>query len=246
MAPDGVDNVFGRDDMKVSDFVFDQNVANVFDDMVSRSVPFYNELQKMFVSLAKTFVQPETSVYDLGCSTGVTLSNIAEGVDDPSVTYVGVDNSDAMLEKARCRLAEKGLAERSELRNGDLNKPINIANASLVLMNWTLQFVRPLNRGQLMEEIFNGLTHGGALIMAEKVLAKDSLINRLYIDYYYRYKNRQGYSDTEISKKREALENVLVPYRVDENVELLRDSGFQIVDVFFRWFNWAGFVAIKI
>ncbi len=245
MVPDGMDNIFGREGMQVSDFVFDQNVANVFDDMVSRSVPFYNELQKMFVTLASTFVQPDTSVYDLGCATGVTLSNIAEGIDDPTVTYVGVDNSDAMLDKARRRLAEKGLADRSDLRNGDLNKPINITNASLVLMNWTLQFVRPLNRSQLMEEIFNGLTHGGAMIIAEKVLAKDSLINRLYIDYYYKYKNQMGYSDTEIAKKREALENVLVPYRVDENVELLRSSGFQIVDVFFRWFNWAGFVAIK-
>jgi tRNA (cmo5U34)-methyltransferase len=112
-------------------------------------------------------------------------------------------------------------------------------------MNWTLQFVRPIHREGLLRRIHASLQPGGALLMAEKVLVEDSLLNRLYIELYYRYKARQGYTAEEIQRKRESLENVLVPYRVEENVELLKRCGFATVDTCFRWFNWAAFVAVR-
>jgi len=239
------DNIFDYQDMNATDFTFNEEVASVFDDMVSRSVPFYTELQDMFVALSRSFAQPNTRIYDLGCSTSTTLCKIAREINDPSQSYVGIDNSEDMLSKSREKLTSEGIMSQCELKLADLNEPVQIENASIVYINWTLQFVRPLNRDRLMSEIFNGLVHGGILIIAEKVLAADSLVNRLYIDYYYKYKKQQGYSETEITKKREALENVLIPYRVEENLELLKRSGFQTVDVFFRWFNWAGFLAIK-
>jgi tRNA (cmo5U34)-methyltransferase len=112
-------------------------------------------------------------------------------------------------------------------------------------MNWTLQFVRPLQREGLLRRIYTSLRPGGALLMAEKVLVEDSMLNRMYIELYYRYKSKQGYSVEEIQRKRESLENVLIPYRVEENVELLQRCGFDTVDTCFRWFNWAAFVALK-
>jgi tRNA (cmo5U34)-methyltransferase len=112
-------------------------------------------------------------------------------------------------------------------------------------MNWTLQFVRPINRLKLMRSIYKGLNKEGIFIMVEKVVVKNSMLNRSYIDLYYNFKKRQGYSELEISKKREALENVLVPYRVEENYELLSSAGFATIDTFFKWYNFCGFVALK-
>jgi tRNA (cmo5U34)-methyltransferase len=128
----------------------------------------------------------------------------------------------------------------------DLNKmDFDLSNASVVTMNWTLQFVRPLYREKLIRKINKGLVKNGALILCEKVLVEDSMLNRLYIELYYNFKRRQGYSEMEIAQKREALENILIPYRADENTELLKKSGFRTVDSLFRWYNWASFIAIK-
>jgi tRNA (cmo5U34)-methyltransferase len=113
-------------------------------------------------------------------------------------------------------------------------------------MNWTLQFVRPIHRETVLHRVHDCLKPGGALLLSEKVLVEDSLLNRLYIELYYRFKGRQGYTTEEIQRKRESLENVLVPYRVEENLELLHRCGFPSVDMFFRWYNWAGIVAHKV
>lgn len=238
------DNLFAREN-KIRKFEFNHQVAAVFDDMVSRSVPFYTELQESFIKLGCSFVQPDSKVYDLGCSTCTTLALMASAVDDQTVKFVGLDNSAPMLKKAGEKLNEVGLGDRCELRVEDLGGDFEIKDASVVFMNWTLQFIRPLHRDRLMRKIFAGMKEGGALIIAEKVVVPDSMINGLYIDIYHDYKRQQSYSDEEIASKREALENVLIPYRVDENIELMKRAGFQTVDVFFKWYNWAGFLAVK-
>jgi tRNA (cmo5U34)-methyltransferase len=150
-----------------------------------------------------------------------------------------------MLEEARQKLSRHVDANRVTLITADLDGDLKLPSVNVVLMNWTLQFVRPIHRESVLRAIHAGLRPGGALLLAEKVLVEDSLLNRLYIELYYRFKARQGYSQEEIQRKREALENVLVPYRVDENVELLKRCGFDAVDTCFRWFNWAAFVALK-
>jgi tRNA (cmo5U34)-methyltransferase len=238
------DKVFASELERISDFSFDEKVATVFDDMVSRSVPLYGEIQRMLAELAASFAAEGSNVYDLGCSTATTLSLLNELLT-VEARLIGVDNSAEMLEQARSKLAERGLAGTIDLRLGDLDGGVEIENASVVLLVLTLMFVRPLNREKLMRRIHAGMRENGCLLMVEKVLGDGSLFNRLFIERYYAYKRRMGYSELEIAQKREALENVLVPYRLQENRELLLGAGFREVEVFFKWYNFAGFVAVK-
>jgi tRNA (cmo5U34)-methyltransferase len=131
------------------------------------------------------------------------------------------------------------------LDHADLNRGCVVENASVVVLNLTLQFIRPLYRDSLMRQIAAGLNDNGVLILVEKVLAADSTVNRQFIKFYYDMKRRNGYDEMEIAQKREALENVLIPYRVEENVELLKRCGLRDVETFFRWYNFCGFVAVK-
>jgi tRNA (cmo5U34)-methyltransferase len=241
------DVLFQEEKNAARDFTFDKKVAVVFDDMVSRSVPFYGELQRMLADLSLQFVpEQDGAVCDLGCSTGTTIDLILSNPSCPPTTHgYGVDNAQAMLDQAREKLEPHIRAKRVTLMQADLDSDLKLPPVNVVLMNWTLQFVRPIHREGLLRRIHASIRPGGALLMAEKVLVEDSLLNRLYIELYYRYKARQGYTAEEIQRKRESLENVLVPYRVEENEELLKRCGFSTVDTCFRWFNWAAFVAIK-
>jgi len=238
------DEVFKNNLTHVDDFKFNDNVASVFNNMVSRSVPFYHEIQRMITEIAVDFATKDKSVFDLGCSTGTTLINL-DRVIDPSIKFVGTDNSEEMLEKCRKNFEEAGIRREYDFLKGDLNQGIMIDNASVVIMCLTLQFVRPMHREKLVESISRQLDDYGCLILVEKVLGEDSMFNRLFIKYYYEMKKRNHYSDMEISQKREALENILIPYKLLENRELLLKSGFKYVDTFFKWYNFSGMVAVK-
>jgi tRNA (cmo5U34)-methyltransferase len=238
------DKVFDQPEQQVADFKFNSKVADVFDDMVSRSVPYYEEMQRMSCELAADFARPNTNLYDLGCSTATTLLALDDLVD-PSVHFVGIDNSADMLAKAQQKVQLSGSQRAMEFITADLHQNLFLENASVITMLLTLQFVRPLYRERIMKNIFNGLNEQGCLIMIEKLTSEDTLFNRLFINHYYDYKRRMGYSETEITQKREALENVLIPYRVEENVELLKSSGFKQVELFFRWYNFCGIIAVK-
>lgn len=238
------DEIFKDKLESITDFQFGEKVATVFDDMLDRSVPFYAEIQRMVAELAADFSVEGTNIYDLGCSTGTTLLNLHEAIPK-SVTYIGVDNSEEMLERCRAKLQEKGFSQTYRLVCADLNQGVAMENASVVLLLLSLQFIRPLYRETLIKSIFQGLNENGCLILVEKVLGEDSLFNRLFIKYYYEMKLRNGYSQMEISQKREALENVLIPYKLLENRELILKSGFRYCDVFFKWYNFCGMVAVK-
>jgi len=230
---------------RISDFEFDARVASVFDDMVARSVPYYDEVQRLQVDLAVEFLpERESLVYDLGCSTGTTLHLLSSHARCPAAArFVGLDNSPAMLDKAREKLRAAG--DRVTLLEADLNAGVELQPCRIVFLNWTLQFVRPLYREALIRRIFEALEPGGALFLSEKVLLSNSFLNRLYIEHYLHYKRSRGYSDTEIQRKREALENVLVPYRLEENRLMLERAGFGTIDPFFRWLNFACILAVK-
>ncbi|MEY2853056.1 MAG: hypothetical protein RL030_188 [Pseudomonadota bacterium] len=240
----GNDEIYRDPRAAVMDFVFDKNVVAVFDDMVSRSVPFYREIQRMVAELAAGAAQVGGSIYDLGCSSGTTLAALHPLVP-PAVGFVGVDNSPDMLERTRARFQELGEGRDLQLSCTDLNQPVEIVNASVVALVLTLQFVRPLNRERLIAAIHHGLNEGGNLILVEKVVCEDTRFNRCFIDYYYEMKRRHGYSELEISQKREALENVLVPYTLQENLQMLERAGFRRTEVFFKWYNFCGIVAAK-
>ena len=240
----GKDEVFRDEIEKASDFKFGENVAKVFDDMLNRSVPFYGEMQRMMAELAANHAVEGSFVYDLGCSTGTTMIGMDTMVPS-EIKFIGVDDSQEMLDKCKSKLMELGFSRPYELRCADLGQGVKIENASVVVLCLTLQFVRPIYRERLIKNILDGLNPGGVLILVEKILAEESSFNRDFIDYYYNYKRRNQYSELEISQKREALENVLVPYKLSENISLLRDQGFAHCEVFFKWYNFAGLIATK-
>jgi len=238
------DKVFKEEINTVADFKFGSTVANVFDDMVSRSVPYYGEMQRMISELAADYAKPGTDVYDLGCATGTTLIGMNTAVPK-DIRFIGIDDSPEMLDKCQVKLIEADFSRPFELRVADLNSTVEITNASVVVLCLTLQFVRPIYREKLLKNVFDGLESGGVLILVEKVLAEDSVFNREFIKHYYNYKRRNHYSDMEISQKREALENILIPYKLSENIAMLRDIGFDNCEVFFKWYNFSGLIARK-
>lgn len=238
------DEIFKKNMTTIADFTFGEKVASVFDDMLDRSVPFYREIQRMIAEMAADFAVEGTNIYDLGCSTGTTLLNLGQNISG-KVKFIGIDYSEDMLARCKQKFVEHHFSREHELICADLNQGINIGNASVVIMVLTLQFIRPLNREKVIGSILKGLNENGCLILVEKVLGEDSVFNRLFIKYYYDFKKRNGYSELEIAQKREALENVLIPYKLLENRELLLKEGFRYCDVFFKWYNFCGMVAVK-
>ena len=238
------DEVFREEIEQVSDFRFGANVASVFDDMVNRSVPYYGEIQRMMAELAADHAREGTFVYDLGCSTGTTMIGMDTMVEK-SIKFIGVDDSQEMLNKCKAKFDEIKFNRPYELRCADLGEGVKIENASVVVLCLTLQFVRPIYRERLLQDIVKGLNPSGVLILVEKILAEESDFDRDFINYYYNYKRRNQYSELEIAQKREALENVLVPYKLSENITLLRDQGFASCEVFFKWYNFAALIAVK-
>ncbi len=225
-------------------FEFNEPVARVFDDMLERSVPFYKECQQMVVDLALHFAQKGSAVYDLGCSTGTMLKHLVRAIPEKQkIRFVGLDNSEAMLNKARGKL--KGHLKRCALVKANMESDFGLSDASVVIMNYTLQFLSPRRRAAMLKKIYQGLRPGGGLILIEKVQGESDDLNDLFVVQYHAYKRNQGYSKLEIAKKREALEKVLIPLKPGKNRDLLEKSGFRQVDIFFKWFNFAGFVAVK-
>ena len=238
------DKLFRKKHERLRDFTFGKQTAAVFDDMLDRSVPFYHEIQRMIGEIAADFSSEGTNLYDLGCSTGNTFLWLDQVVPQ-QVRFIGVDSSSDMLQRAREKFRQHGLRHPYTLLCADLNRGIRVTNASVVIMNLTLQFIRPLRRQQIIKRLADGIYEQGCLILIEKVLSPHSLLNRLFIRYYYAFKERQGYSRMEIAQKREALENVLIPYRFEENQELLLSNGFKECDLFFKWYNFCGILALK-
>lgn len=241
------DKIFAQEIQAIADFDFGEKTAEVFDDMLDRSIPQYRELQRMIGELAAEFAADGSAIYDLGCSTGMTLQTVADAIrpSGKNVSLFGVDYSQPMLERAKERFGRIAEHGKSIFIEADLNNEFAFSNASVVILNLTLQFVRPLNRDRLIRSIADGLRDNGCLILVEKVVCQDASLNRLFIKLYYDMKRRNGYSETEIAQKREALENVLIPYRIEENIELLKRNGFAEADTFFKWHNFAGMIALK-
>ena len=238
------DRIFTLKRWKAADFDFGKKTAKVFDDMLDRSIPLYRELQRMIGEIANEFAQDKTNVIDLGCSTGITLTTLAQSINK-NVKLIGVDYSQAMLDKCEENFKKSKIRKKYDLICKDLNNGFLVKNDSVVVLNLTLQFIRPLQRDILMQHIYDGLKENGCLILVEKVLGNDSVFNRTFIKFYYDMKKRNGYSQMEIAQKREALENVLVPYRMSEDEQMLHRNGFRYTDIFYKWYNFYGVLAVK-
>ncbi|MCP2037579.1 carboxy-S-adenosyl-L-methionine synthase CmoA [Chryseobacterium sp. HSC-36S06] len=239
------DEVFREKLDQLNDFEFNDKVAGVFDDMVNRSVPYYDEMQRMTSELVKDFAKKDSLIYDLGCSTGTTMILMDKTVN-PEIKFVGIDDSEEMLGKCREKLSRFNLHREIDLKIADLTENVPVENASVVTMVLVLQFIRPIHRLEIVRKIYEGMNKGGAFILIEKILTEEKSFNRSFIDYYYEFKRRNNYSELEISQKREALENVLIPYKLSENLNMLKEAGFEETEVFFKWYNFAGIIAKKI
>jgi tRNA (cmo5U34)-methyltransferase len=238
------DTLFIDPALTPEDFQFSPKVAEVFDDMLERSVPFYKETIAMAASLLDTFVAPHEVVYDLGCSTGTTMIELARRLAHRDLHFIGVDNSAAMVEKATLKAEIYSKTKQLRFVQADiLDFPLH--EPAAIILHYTLQFIRPLQRPDFVRHLHAALKPGGLLLVGEKTISHNPLFNRAFIGYYLDFKRRQGYSEIEIAKKREALENVLVPFSSSETVALLKKAGFDHVEQFFQWFNFSGFVARK-
>ncbi len=222
-------------------FEFDEEVAAVFDDMLERSVPFYKESQKITQFFALKNLNENGVLYDLGCSTASLLLNIHRSLE-VNAELIGLDNSEAMLAQAKRKCEAYGA--KIDVLNADILE-YDYKDADVFISNYTLQFIRPLVREELIKKIASSLTKEGVFIFSEKVISHHSKLNKDLIECYYGFKKEQGYSEYEIMQKREALENVLVPYSEDENIKMALNCGFSHCEVVFRWANFCTFMAIK-
>ena len=222
-------------------FEFDEDVASVFDDMLSRSVPHYEEMLKLTTSFSLKYTKENSTVYDLGCSTATTLINIAKN-SATSLNLIGIDTSNAMLNRAKHKANAYGI-DIKFIEDDIFN--VDFKSSNVIIANYTLQFIRPLQREKLIQKIYDSLEEGSIFIFSEKVITDNKILNKQFIDEYYNFKKTQGYSEFEISQKREALENVLIPYSYEENKKMILDAGFTNFDCIFKWINFATFVAIK-
>ncbi len=222
-------------------FEFDEKVAAVFDDMIDRSVPFYKENLDLIVKLLQRRLEPGMRVVDLGCSTGALLIEAAGKVGE-GVEYIGIDNAPAMIEMAR----RKAEAMESDVRFlcADILEA-DFGPCDVVVANYTLQFIRPPIRLDAVKKIAAALKPGGLFLCSEKILMNDKWLDRAIIEIYYDYKKSKGYSETEIARKREALENVLIPYTIEENRTMFMKAGFSGVDTLFQWGNFATFAVVS-
>jgi tRNA (cmo5U34)-methyltransferase len=238
------DRVFARKRSRIKPFAFNREVAEVFDDMLERSVPLYRESIHRQAWLACRFYQTGTRMYDLGCSHGNLGLLICEQLHHHTFTMVGVDTSWPMLEKYQHRLQTATCCGSIDLVCGSM-EDIRIENASVVVVNLTLQFLEKARRDDLVQRIFSGLVPGGILLLMEKTVHPEPSVNSLQLDMYRQFKRENGYSDLEISQKRDALEKVLVPDTLDIHFQRLHKAGFRFVDVWLKWFNFSAIIAVK-
>jgi len=222
-------------------FEFDQAVASVFDDMLSRSVPFYDDVRRLMIDVILAEARAGMRVVDMGSSTAKFLLELSHRAS-VEMDMVGIDNSEAMVERAQQKAQAFGANLRLEL--GDI-LTYDYTGVDVAVANYTLQFIRPMQRTQLVEKIGQELREGGRFVFSEKVIFDDTRFDKQMIDIYYDFKRSQGYSDYEISQKREALENVLIPFTINENIRMAKAAGFREVNTIFQWANFVTFVAKK-
>jgi tRNA (cmo5U34)-methyltransferase len=238
------DTIYSNPLAEVKDFTFDRSVVEVFPDMIQRSVPGYSTIVSSIGKLAAHFQQDNTNIYDLGCSLGAATIAMRKFVTGKDINIIGVDNSEAMVERCQLHVNAFKSNVNAEIICADIND-IKIENASVVVMNFTLQFIAPEMRLELMKKIYDGLRPGGIFILSEKFTLDqpgiNSAINELHLDF----KRANGYSELEISQKRSAIEHVMKIDRQEAHTQRLQQAGFKEVSIWYQCFNFGSFLAIK-
>ncbi|WP_075182021.1 carboxy-S-adenosyl-L-methionine synthase CmoA [Pantoea sp. 1.19] len=238
------DTLFSAPIEKLGDWTFDERVAEVFPDMIQRSVPGYSNIIAMIGMLAGRFVTPHSQVFDLGCSLGAATLSIRRHLQAEGCRIIAVDNSPAMVERCRRHIDAFRGDTPVTVREADI-RDVNIDNASLVVLNFTLQFLAPDDRQQLLDRIYAGLLPGGALVLSEKFSFEDRQVGELLFDMHHDFKRANGYSELEISQKRSMLENVMLTDTVATHKQRLQQAGFRHAELWFQCFNFGSLVAVK-
>lgn len=240
----GKDTLYANAQGAVPGFVFDEKVVDVFPDMINRSVPGYNAIIMMIGHLAARYAQANSRCYDLGCSLGGATFAMARSIPDESTEIVAVDSSKAMINKLHSLLTKEQALAKVRLIEDDILK-IDINRASVVILNFTLQFIPLEKRHALLEKIANGMLPGGVLVLSEKISFEDNNHNELVKDMHHFFKSTNGYSQMEIAQKRSALENVLIPETLAQHKTRLQECGFKNANLWFQCFNFASILAFK-
>ncbi len=238
------DTIFSAPIEKLGDFTFDESVAEVFPDMIQRSVPGYSNIITAIGMLAQRFVMPNSNVYDLGCSRGAGILSIRRNVQTNDIKIIGVDNSQPMVERCQAHLNAYHSDVPVDILCDDI-RHIKIEKASMVVLNFTLQFLPRNDRLQLLQKIYQGLNPNGILVLSEKFTFDNEVINELLIDLHHTFKRANGYSELEVSQKRTALENVMLTDSIDTHKKRLQKAGFRQVELWFQCFNFGSMIAIK-
>ena len=237
------DSVFNNSLNKIVDFTFDDKVANVFEDMLHRSIPGYSTIIANIGTLTKRYAQAGSNLYDLGSSLGAAAIAINNNLSVPNCKIFAIDNSISMINRCRSFLINTS-EKNTHLICADINDII-IKNASIVILNFTLQFI-PVNfRDKLIKNIYKGLLPGGILILSEKITFENTERDKRQIDRYYDFKRHNNYSELEISRKRDALENVLIPENLTTHFSRLNSAGFTNIDQWFQLYNFVSIIAEK-
>ena len=238
------DVLYSRPLKEISEFTFDSKVAAVFPDMIKRSVPGYASVVAMTGVLAGQYAQPGSKCYDLGCSLGESSFAMADATRNIDCSIVAIDNSEQMLDECQKRLHIIDASEKVDLLCADI-LDVNFKKASVMVMNYTLQFIDISQRDALMKRIYDALLPGGILLLSEKIQDEDKQTNQRLIDMHHAFKKANGYSDLEISQKRTALENVLLPETIECHKQRLSNAGFANIDIWFQCFNFMSLIAYK-
>lgn len=238
------DRIYARPLEQVGEFVFDDKVASVFQDMVSRSVPGYATTISTIAELATQLLSDGGKAYDLGCSLGSATFAMRHAVGDSDCQIIAVDNSAAMISRARAALESDAAKAKVDFIQGDICD-VEIVDASLVVLNFTLQFIPLDQRDALLRKICDGMRPGGVLVLSEKVNLPSAALNEINITLHHNFKRAHGYSDLEISQKRSALENRLIPETIEQHKQRLTSAGFAASDVWYQCFNFMSLMAVK-
>ena len=220
---------------------FDENVSKNFDCHVNKSVPCYKMIHEMIGNMSEWFVLENTNVYDIGTSNGYGLLNIKSHNNNKRVKYIGVDKSPYMINEAK-----KLESDDIFLINNDvLSNDFSIYDSSFITSVLRLQFIPKKDRFKLVKKIYDGLEIGGAFILVEKILVNSSQLNDIFVGCYYDFKKDNGFNEEEILNKSKSLRSVIQPLEEKENTDMLKSVGFEQVEIFFKWFNFIGIIAIK-
>ena len=238
------DEIYSQPHNKVDDFTFDNSVVEVFPDMIQRSVPGYATIVSTIGKLCEQFHQANSNIYDLGCSLGAATLSMRKAVTKENCRIIGIDNSQAMVDKCRLHIKAYVSDVPVSIELGDIQTH-TLENASVVVMNFTMQFIEPEQRAQLVKKIYDSLLPGGILIVSEKLRWEDSSINDAINNLHLDFKRANGYSELEISQKRSAIENVMKIDTEQMHLERLNNAGFKQSSIWFQCFNFASFLAIK-